>query len=317
MPADLDVLAFFGSRLREERLRQGYSQEQLAELAGLDRTYISDIERGSRNLGLQNVAALSKALRLDASALLRPAGIQVYPNEYRYRFDPGFNVDCGFHVAAEDVGAAVVESARILRTLPLTLFITVDLKTQSGIVGAVFAAELARQVGEIPNPIEKGHPDIVPHSAIGATEEELRNYPEGLEIKSTLGNVAKGSGLSAGMTRIDALTGIVWQAHHRDVRSLMGLTWDFVGGKAGALAHPSITGVFYSDTLQEDDWGAISGTTGRNTKVTGMTVSGRRKMAAGAVTAIDDDRYINRYARCLGVRSMDNLTQVSPSAERT
>ena len=146
-------------------------------------------------------------------------------------------------------------STRILQTLPLTPFTTVDLKTQSGIVGAVFAAELAGQVGEIPNPIEKGHPDIVPRKAIGATEEELRNYPEGLEIKSTLGGVAKGSGLSAGMARIESLTGIVWQAHHRDVRSLMGLIWDFVGGRAGDLAHPSITGVFYSDTLQENDWG--------------------------------------------------------------
>jgi hypothetical protein len=63
---------------------------------------------------------------------------------------------------------------------------TIDLKTQSGIVGAIFAAELAALVGAIANPIEKGHPDIVPIFAAAATEAELRNYPTGLEIKSTL-----------------------------------------------------------------------------------------------------------------------------------
>jgi hypothetical protein len=306
--ANSELLRQFGKRLKEERLLRGHSQEHLARLAGLDRTYVSDVERGERNLGLQNIAALSAALGLEPSDLLRPGVTDIDGNDVAVIFDPNFHLDCGFVVTSRDVCVAMAQTGRVLGALPLSLFTTVDLKTQSGIVGAVFAAELALQVGAMPNPIEKGHPDVVPTSAANATEEQLRNYPEGLEIKSTLGGVTKDSGLSAGMQRIEKLEGVVWQAHHRDVRALMGLIWDFVGGSPEKLSHPSITGVFYSGTLVEDDWGAISGTTGRNTKVTGMKVSGRRKMASGAIAAIADDRFLHTYAKCLGADILADLT---------
>lgn len=224
-----------------------------------------------------------------------------------YVYNPAVAIECGFQVSGADIVASVIQTNRVLGSLPLTLYTTIDLKTQSGVVGAVFAAELATRVGAIPNPIEKGHPDIVPVAASAATEAELRNYRTGLEIKSTLGGVVKGSELKAGHERIDALVGIVWQAHHREVRSLMGLVWDFVGGTRTDPAHPSVTGVFYTDELVEDDWGTISGTTGRNTKVTGMTVSGRRKMGVGAIALIDDARHQESYARHLGLARFGQL----------
>lgn len=59
----------FGKRVRVLRVTRGLSQEQLAELAGLHRTYVSSLERGQRNVGLDNVRALAAALDVEPSAL--------------------------------------------------------------------------------------------------------------------------------------------------------------------------------------------------------------------------------------------------------
>ena len=64
------ALQHFGARVRAERERLGMSQEELAHLAGLHRTYLGGVERGERNLGLLNVVRIAKALRLPASTLL-------------------------------------------------------------------------------------------------------------------------------------------------------------------------------------------------------------------------------------------------------
>jgi transcriptional regulator with XRE-family HTH domain len=52
----------FGYRVRDLRRARGLSQEQLAEIAGLHRTYVSSLERGQRNVGLDNILALAAAL---------------------------------------------------------------------------------------------------------------------------------------------------------------------------------------------------------------------------------------------------------------
>ncbi len=57
-------------RLRLLRTLRGWSQETLAEQAGLHRTYISGIERGERNLGLDNLDKLAQAFDITVSALL-------------------------------------------------------------------------------------------------------------------------------------------------------------------------------------------------------------------------------------------------------
>lgn len=59
----------FGARVRELRLALGLSQENLAEASGLHRTYVSSLERGRRNVGLDNIVALASALRVDPARL--------------------------------------------------------------------------------------------------------------------------------------------------------------------------------------------------------------------------------------------------------
>ena len=54
----------FGRRVRSLRVAHGLSQEELAERAGLHRTYVSSLERGQRNVGLDNVHALARALEV-------------------------------------------------------------------------------------------------------------------------------------------------------------------------------------------------------------------------------------------------------------
>ena len=62
--------AAFGDRIRELRHTAGLSQEALAEASGLHRTYISSVERGQRNVGLDNIHVLAEALGVPASKLL-------------------------------------------------------------------------------------------------------------------------------------------------------------------------------------------------------------------------------------------------------
>ena len=56
------VLRAFGGRVRAARIARGWSQEDLADIAGLDRTYVGSVERGERNLALLNINKLALAL---------------------------------------------------------------------------------------------------------------------------------------------------------------------------------------------------------------------------------------------------------------
>lgn len=66
-----EILVKFGKKVREERKKLGYSQEVLAEKAGVHRTYIGMIERGEKNITLANIQRVSKALKIKISELTK------------------------------------------------------------------------------------------------------------------------------------------------------------------------------------------------------------------------------------------------------
>ena len=66
----MDIVKVFGDNVREFRIQKNLSQEKLAELSGLHRTYISGIERLGRNISLENVQRIADALEIETYKLL-------------------------------------------------------------------------------------------------------------------------------------------------------------------------------------------------------------------------------------------------------
>src|ERR1700734_279941 len=64
-----DVQKPFGTAVRAWRNRLGISQEELAGRAGLHRTYVCDVERGARNVSLESIEKLARALEISTAAL--------------------------------------------------------------------------------------------------------------------------------------------------------------------------------------------------------------------------------------------------------
>jgi transcriptional regulator with XRE-family HTH domain len=66
-----DIRERFGFALKTRREELGLTQEDLAEKAGIHRTYLSDVERGSRNICLMNIERVAAAVSLPLSELFR------------------------------------------------------------------------------------------------------------------------------------------------------------------------------------------------------------------------------------------------------
>ena len=64
----------FASNLRREREARGLSQEGLADLCGLHRTYVGSVERGERNISIDNIERFSVALGVEPAFLLGRGG---------------------------------------------------------------------------------------------------------------------------------------------------------------------------------------------------------------------------------------------------
>ena len=67
----MDIKKEFGNKIKSIRLEKHISQEQLANNAEIDRTYISDIEKGERNVSLMIIQKLAKALDKEVFELFK------------------------------------------------------------------------------------------------------------------------------------------------------------------------------------------------------------------------------------------------------
>lgn len=67
----MNIAKRLGARIQKLRLEKGLSQEDLAFDAGLHRTYISHVERGSRNITVMGLCKVAKGLKMEPSELLK------------------------------------------------------------------------------------------------------------------------------------------------------------------------------------------------------------------------------------------------------
>jgi transcriptional regulator with XRE-family HTH domain len=67
MPADL--LINLGDRIRKLRKKRGWTQVVMAEIVGIDRSFLADVERGKRNVSILNVELMAKGLKVSLSQL--------------------------------------------------------------------------------------------------------------------------------------------------------------------------------------------------------------------------------------------------------
>lgn len=86
----IDVKKTFGETVKKLRNHLGISQEDLAERADLHRTYISDVERGSRNLSLENIERLAHALEVSVAAMF--ASKETDPQDKSAGTDAGIDI---------------------------------------------------------------------------------------------------------------------------------------------------------------------------------------------------------------------------------
>ena len=64
-----DIRARFGRKVRKLRVQRGWTQVDMAERLGLDRSYLADVERGKRNISLLNLDVIAKGFGLSLSRL--------------------------------------------------------------------------------------------------------------------------------------------------------------------------------------------------------------------------------------------------------
>ena len=66
----MDIRRIVGDNVRGFRHKFDFTQEKLAQRAGLHINYVSSLERGERNVGIQNIVKLAKALKIEPHLLL-------------------------------------------------------------------------------------------------------------------------------------------------------------------------------------------------------------------------------------------------------
>lgn len=313
----------FAKALRHYRKQAAMSQEELASAAGLDRTYVSLLEHARKSVTLTTLEKLAKCLHVPPHRLLREPTLDSprAPADYTVRQlshilvarpstaagQSGVAIETRMlmnavndaHALIDDMYGAELDAATIL-----------GLRNLSAFVGELFAVALAKGSGGqlMLNPHQDGYPDLLLMDAEGRKNwslvEERRKEKApfspfrsgGIEVKATCGSVpsprdCERQGIerpAIGDPRIACLRGYDWKAHHRETNNLIGVLWDFIGGR------PRVAALFYASDLVEEDWGRIVQPKirgGRTTSVSIMARSGLRKMYKGWLCVLSTGGY--------------------------
>lgn len=319
----MDLNRTFAKLLRDHREELGISQERLAENAGLDRTFISQLERGLKSPTLSTVERLAICLAVPPVRLIEaPKPLLQSSPQVSVAYVIRKQIEISIARKSNRIGlpARVLTSAVDLAhglidqiySINLDIAAILGMRNLSAFIGELFATAVLRTCGPLfeANPHQDGYPDLLLMDRVGKAEwDRLQNRRNdkspfspfsggGIEVKATCGSVptpaaCRHRGISRpdlGATRIQCLNGFDWKAHHRETNNLAGLLWDFIDGR------PRIVALFYSSDLTENDWGKIVQPKtggGRTTSVSIMSKVGIQKMCAGWLCVLNDDKYLS------------------------
>ena len=327
----MHLTLLFASALKHYRELASISQEELAAAAGLDRTYISQLERGHKSPTLNTLEKLATCLEVSVQFLLRSPrgeGGPRFPADYHARDFQQIPVSRGrgrVQLPVSIITTAINVAHELIDDLyavDLDVAAILGLRNLSAFIGELLAAGMARTAaGQLePNPHQDGYPDLLLMDDHGRAQWDLLKgrmgekgpfspfLGGGLEVKATCGSVpspilCRRRGIERpymGDTRIGAMTGYDWKAHHQETNNLIGILWDFIERR------PRVVAVFYSGTLDEDDWGQIvqpRAGGGRTTSVSIMRRKGIQKMYGGWICVLRE----GGYADFLNKRNKGNL----------
>lgn len=196
------------------------------------------------------------------------------------------------------------------KDFPVDVFKILGMRNLSSFVGESFAQTLNNIDSNIvKNPNQDGYPDLLPLDEFGLKYwNDIKDKDEkepfspfaggGFEVKATCGmidtpkvflkkNLKKPKFKES---RINYIKKYDWKAHHQETNNLIGILWDFID------EIPTILGIFYSNNLNQNDWGdiikpKING--GKTTSLSIMNKSGINKMYFGWVLVLDNDYLIS------------------------
>lgn len=311
------------------------SQEALAAKAGLDRTYVSQLERGLKSPTLTSLEKLAECLGIEPEMLVRERRVHNgprMPEDYAVRHIEHVTVVRGkdrIEVPSLTITSAINAAHEMIDDMyavELDIAQTLGMRNLSAFIGELVAAAILKgSDGWFErNPHQDGYPDLLLMDVVGKKEwVRLRDrmkdkmpfspFPGGgIEVKATCGTVPspaqcrqrKKERPGIGDSRVDCLTGYDWKAHHRDTNNLLGVLWDFIDGR------PRVAALSYSCELIQADWGAIIQPKeggGRTTSVSIMGQSGIRKMYDGWLCVLK----AGAYAKFLNQRNAGDKIPVA------
>ena len=178
----------------------------------------------------------------------------------------------------------------------------------SGLVGEVYKHALGTEVSHlVPNPHPDGRPDLLDLRSEEARAHFRNNCFDpvggaplrewlapfefgGVEVKATIGDITGASNFPIGTSRVEAVRGLNYWAHHRHACRLLGVYYDFCAATGGA---PQVKALFLAE-VQQDDWYRVS--TGnpnkKKTSNTSLNASGRNAIKSGLVATSGEKAYV-------------------------